>query len=80
MFILDTNVVSELRKSKAGKANRGVSAWASVTPAIHLYLSVISLHELEHGVLLAEPYLSAETTAGGRPARTWRVPALLLTS
>lgn len=54
MFILDTNVVSELRKARAGKANVGVSAWASAIPAIHLYLSAMSLHELEHGVLLAE--------------------------
>lgn len=54
MFVLDTNIVSELRKARAGKANRGVSAWASALPAAHLYLSAISLHELEHGVLLAE--------------------------
>lgn len=54
MFVLDTNVVSELRKARAGKANDGVVAWASAVPTIHLYVSAISLHELEHGVLLAE--------------------------
>ncbi len=54
MFVLDTNVVSELRKARAGKANRGVSEWAQGVPAELLFLSVISLHELEHGVLLAE--------------------------
>jgi len=54
MFILDTNVVSELRKSKAGKANRGVTEWAHEVPTVLMFMSVISLHELEHGVLLAE--------------------------
>ena len=54
MFILDTNVVSELRKAKAGKANHGVMEWALEIPAALMFMSVISLHELEHGVLLAE--------------------------
>jgi predicted nucleic acid-binding protein len=54
MFLLDTNVVSELRKAKTGKANRGVNEWATGVPAALMFVSVISLHELEHGVLLAE--------------------------
>jgi toxin FitB len=54
MFVLDTNVVSELRKAKAGKANNGVVDWANRVPAALMFLSVISLQELEHGVLLAE--------------------------
>jgi toxin FitB len=54
MFLLDTNVVSELRKAKTGKANQGVTEWATGVPAALMFLSVISLHELEHGVLLAE--------------------------
>ena len=54
MFVLDTNAVSELRKAKAGKANPGVTAWAGGVPAELMFMSVISLHELEHGVLLAE--------------------------
>lgn len=54
MFILDTNVVSELRKAKAGRANPGVTEWANEVPAALMFMSVISLHELEHGVLLAE--------------------------
>ncbi len=29
MFVLDTNVVSELRKSKGGKADKNVTAWAN---------------------------------------------------
>ncbi len=54
MFVLDTNVVSELRKVRAGKANRGVAKWASTVPSSRMFVSSITLHELEHGVLLAE--------------------------
>lgn len=67
MFLLDTNVVSELRKAKARKANPGVTAWAKRIPAESLFLSVISLHELEHGVLLAE----RRDPAKGRVLRRW---------
>jgi toxin FitB len=52
MYLLDTNVVSELRKAK--KAQRSVLAWAQSLPASSLYLSVISILELEIGVLLIE--------------------------
>ncbi len=54
MFVLDTNAVSELRKAAAGKANAGVTDWAGSVPTSLMFMSVISLHELEHGVLLAE--------------------------
>jgi predicted nucleic acid-binding protein len=54
MFVLDTNVVSELRKVRSGKANPGVAAWAAATPSAQLFVSAITIHELEHGVLLAE--------------------------
>lgn len=54
MFVLDTNVVSEMRKVRSGKANAGLAEWASETPSGQLFLSVITMHELEHGVLLAE--------------------------
>lgn len=54
MYLLDTNVVSELRKVRSGKADRNVSAWADKVHAGDLYLSVISLQELEIGILLAE--------------------------
>ena len=54
MYLLDTNVVSELRKVHTGKASPQVVAWAnSVTPA-SLFLSAISVLELETGILLVE--------------------------
>ncbi len=52
MYILDTNVVSELRKGT--KANRSVRTWAQALPAASLYLSAISILELELGILLVE--------------------------
>ena len=54
MFLLDTNVVSELRKANAGKADKNVVGWASGTSAGELFVSVITIEELEIGVLLAE--------------------------
>lgn len=54
MFVLDTNVISELRKARSGKANTGVVAWAKSVAVPTMFMSVISLHELEHGVLLTE--------------------------
>ena len=52
MYLLDTNVVSELRKLK--NANRNVRAWARSIPATNLFLSAISIMEIEIGVLLIE--------------------------
>lgn len=54
MFLLDTNVVSELRKVQSGKADREVRKWAEGVDASRLFISVITLQELEIGVLLAE--------------------------
>lgn len=67
MFVLDTNVVSELRKAKAGKADRNVTAWATRVPASSMYLSVITILELETGVLLIE----RRDRAQGAIMRTW---------
>ena len=43
MYILDTNVVSELRKVRLGKADRHVALWADSIEATDLYLSVITI-------------------------------------
>ena len=65
MFILDTNVVSELRKAK--KAHQNVKKWAQPLPAAGLYISVISVLELEIGILLIE----RRDQEQGRILRTW---------
>jgi toxin FitB len=67
MYVLDTNVISELRKAKAGKADRHVVAWASGVPASHLYLSAITVLELEMGVLRIE----RRDRAQGALMRAW---------
>jgi predicted nucleic acid-binding protein len=54
MFVLDTNVVWESRKVRSGRANRGVESWVRSVPAAGMFVSAITIHELEHGVLLAE--------------------------
>jgi predicted nucleic acid-binding protein len=67
MFLLDTNVVSELRKVRSGKANPGVASWADQVPSAELFISAITIHELEHGVLLME----RSDTAQGALLRAW---------
>ena len=52
MYILDTNVISELRKGN--KAQRSVRVWAQALPVASLYLSVVSILELEIGTLLIQ--------------------------
>lgn len=52
MYVLDTNVVSELRKGSRADAN--VVAWASKVATGTLYVSAVTLLELELGVLSLE--------------------------
>lgn len=54
MFLLDTNVVSELRKLGDGKADPRVVAWVSGEDAASFYVSAITIMELEIGVLRVE--------------------------
>ncbi len=52
MYVLDTNVISELRKAK--KTHPNVKKWAEPVPSASLYISVISVLELEIGILLIQ--------------------------
>lgn len=54
MYILDTNVISELRKAKSSRSNKNVIQWAKNMPISSLFLSVITVLELETGILLLE--------------------------
>ena len=49
MFLLDTNVISELRKIGTAHADRHVAAWARQLDAASAYLSVVTVLELEIG-------------------------------
>lgn len=53
-YVLDTNVVSEFRKVQAGRGAAGVAEWASSVARSDLYLSAITVMELEMGVRLME--------------------------
>ena len=51
MFLLDTNVISELRKAGDGKADANVVAWLSSMDAATFYVSTVTLMEIELGIL-----------------------------
>ncbi len=67
MFVLDTNVISELRKARHGKADARVLDWAAQADAATLYISAITVLELEIGVLQIE---RRDPQQGAR-LRTW---------
>lgn len=67
MFVLDTNVVSELRKVRAGRADANVAAWSATVDAAELFVSAVTILELETGVLLAE----RKDAGQGAMLRTW---------
>jgi toxin FitB len=51
-YLIDTNVWSELRNR--GRADGNVRTWAESANAAEQYLSVVTVFELERGVLLME--------------------------
>jgi predicted nucleic acid-binding protein len=65
MYVLDTDVVSHLRRPE--KAHRNVVAWASNTPVTLHFISAITLLELERGILSME----RKDAAQGAILRTW---------
>jgi predicted nucleic acid-binding protein len=65
MYILDTHVVSELRRPE--KINPKVAAWAASHPLASFFLSAVTLLELELGTLLIE----RRDKAQGRVLRSW---------
>jgi predicted nucleic acid-binding protein len=65
MFVLDTNVVSELRRPE--KANQKVVAWASSVPLASIFISVITVLELEFGALS----IARKDKAQGLVLRSW---------
>lgn len=64
MFLLDTNVISELRKPQA---DANVVAWAKSIIAPRMFISAITLKELETGVLRIE----RRDPVQGTVLRTW---------
>ncbi len=68
MYVLDTNVISELRQGKPNQSQE-VRAWAAGKPASQLFLSAITILELEKGVLALE----RRTPAQGSALRAWLI-------
>ncbi len=67
MYLLDTNVVSELHKTIRGEGDAQVAAWLAQVELAACWLSVITLMELEIEVLRME----RRDAAQGRVLRTW---------
>lgn len=67
MYVLDTNVLSELRKVRLGKADGNVAAWTESVDAANLFVSAITIMELELGVLSIE----RKDTTQGAMLRAW---------
>ena len=67
MFVLDTNVVSELRKVRLGKTDTNVAAWTESVDAADLFVSTITIMELELGVLSIE----RKDATQGAMLRSW---------
>jgi len=67
MFLLDTNVISELGKAKTAKIDRRVAAWGRETPAHSMFISVMTILELETAILL----IARRDQRQARILRTW---------
>ncbi|WP_449426326.1 PIN domain-containing protein [Rhodanobacter lindaniclasticus] len=67
MYLLDTNVVSELHKAIRGKGDARVTAWLARMDLSACFLSTITLMELEVGVLRME----RRDAAQGGLLRAW---------
>jgi len=66
-YLLDPNVISELRKVGDGKADAHVVAWIGAEDAAHFFVSAITVHELERGVLSVQ----RRDAAQGARLRSW---------
>ena len=67
IFLLDTNVISELRNAGDGRADANVTAWVAAQDATAFLISAITILELERGVLSVQ---RRDPKQGGR-LRTW---------
>lgn len=52
MYLLDTNVVSELRRPRPHGA---VAAWVAATPSEDMFLSAVTLGEIQRGIEAMRP-------------------------
>lgn len=67
LYLLDTNVLSELRKVKSGRCAQQVIDWAESVSISDTFISAISVLEIERGILLKEKSDSRQ----GKILRQW---------
>jgi predicted nucleic acid-binding protein len=67
MFVLDTNVISEMRKAGDGRADANVTTWIARQDTAGFFVSAVTLMELQIGVLQVE---RRDPLQGAR-LRTW---------
>ncbi|MDR7015616.1 type II toxin-antitoxin system VapC family toxin [Acinetobacter sp. 3657] len=67
MYLLDTNIISEMRRLPKSKADAGVTAWAKSVNTHTFYTCTVVMMELERGVL----GLERKDPAQGQILRLW---------
>jgi predicted nucleic acid-binding protein len=67
MYLLDTEVVLELRRAKAGGSDAGLATWAAGVPRANLFISALTLLELQATV----ERLERKDKAAAASLRTW---------
>ena len=67
MFLLDTGIVLELRKAKAGGSDPGLAAWAAGIARQKLFISALTLLEIEN----VAARLARKDRAAGLAMREW---------
>ena len=66
-YLLDTNVASELRKVGDGKADANVTKWVGAQDSNDLFISAITILEIERGILT----IQRRDAAQGSRLRGW---------
>ena len=67
MYLLDTAIVLDLRKARAGQSDAGLAAWAGGVARQKLFISALNLLEIE----TAAARLGRKDRAAGLQVRDW---------
>lgn len=67
MYLLDTNIISELRKAQNQRADKHVIAWSNSVDVSELFISAVTILELEKGILQIE----RKDAKQGKALRSW---------
>nr|MBA2815701.1 putative ribonuclease FitB [Candidatus Pantoea persica] len=72
-YLLDTNVIAELRKARTPAIEPTVSAWTDIVDAGDMFLSIITVMEIEKGIA----QLARRDPAQAARLQTWFETAVL---